>query len=498
MPSEDIWEEAVSEITGGAMIFVMSKLFSKAIGYAFTLIVIWALGANGYGLYSYAASIVAVLMILAPMGSDKSLLRFLPDIQANEGDADSVVSLSLLTAATGGMVFGTGLYFAAPTISKLTLNDRNFVLVLQIIALLLPINSVFVAITHTLRALKLIRPQVVLQHVLRPVSKFLIVLVIFYLGFGIYGLVSGLVISGLLTAFAGFWLLYGLTDLSVSRPSFNDGVPAYYNFSLPIAFRNVGGMLYSKTDILMLGFFVTSANVGYYNVATLLSTLTVLPLTGLNQIFPAVASELYHSDQKDELAAIQSTLIRWTLIISLFLVSSLGVYRYQVLGIFGQGFTVAGIALLILLGGELADAFAYGSGYFLTVSDHQYLLMMNQWTFGVLNLVLNYVAISELGIVGAALATGSVKAIQNVTRIVECWYLENHFPYDLDILNPFLPIIGATICMILVREVIGGIPAIFLGGVLGILAYVALLYMFGLTSEDKHLLREFYQQVAQR
>jgi O-antigen/teichoic acid export membrane protein len=496
MSSQDIWEEAVSEITGGALIFIVGKLFSKAIGYVFTLVVIWMLGASSYGLYSYATSIIGVLMILAPIGADKSLLRFLPEVQEKKGDADGVVSLSLLTAATGGIILGMILYFAAPIISKWTLDDASFVLVLQIISLLLPINSILVAIAHTLRALKLVRLQVGIQQVLRPISKFLIVLVILYFGAEIYGLVVGLVISGFLTVLAGFWLLYNLTDLSVSRPNFDDGLTEYYNFSLPIAFRNVGGMLYSKTDILMLGFFVTSANVGYYNVAILLSTLTVLPLTGLNQIFPAFASELYHSDQMRQLAAIQSTLIRLTLIISLFLVASLAVYRIQVLAIFDREFTIAGIALLLLLFGQLFNALAYGSGYFLTVSDHQYLLMINQWTFGVLNVVLNYIAISELGIVGAALATGIVKATQNTTRIVECWYLESHFPYNRDVLNPFLPIIGTTICMLIVREVIGGTPAIFLGGGFGVLVYAVLLYAFGLTSEDKHLLREFYQQVA--
>jgi len=498
MTSEDLWEDAISEITGGALIFVVSKLFSKVLGYVFTLVVIWAIGANGYGQFSYAMSIIAVLMILAPVGSDKSLLRFLPDVRANDGNADGVVSLSLLTAAIGGTVLGAGLYVTAPTISGLTLDEEGFVSVIRIIAVLLPVNAVLAAIVHTLRALKLIRLQVGIEHVLRPVLKLFIVLTLLYLGFGIQGLMAGIVLSGLLTVPVGFWLLYRLTDLSVSRPGFDDGLSAYYNFSLPLAFRNVGGMLYSKTDVLMLGFFVSSANVGYYNVAILLSTLTVLPLTGLNQIFPAIASELYHSDKRDLLMAIQSTLIRWTLIISLFLVVSLAIYRRAVLGIFGQGFTAAGIALLLLLIGRIADSLTYGSGYYLTVSDHQYILLANQWTFGTLNLVLNYVAISALGIVGAALATGTVMTLQNVTRIVECWYLETHFPYDLNLLNPFAPIAGAAICMVLVREGIGGVPAIFLGGTLGLLLYAVLLYRFGLTGEDKHMLLAFYRQLVQR
>lgn len=498
MSSEQIWEGAVSEITGGALIFVASKLFSKAVGYGFTLAAIWAIGADGYGLYSYATSIIAVLMILAPMGADQSLLRFLPDLRANDANANEVVSLSLLTAVVGGIALGTCLYFAAPTISTLTLDDGRLVLVLRMIAVLLPVNSVFVATVHTLRALKLIRLQVALENVLRPASKLLAVLVILSLGFGVYGLIVGVVVSGALTVLAGVLLLYTATDISVAKPGFKEGISAYYDFSLPITFRNVGSMLYSKTDILMLGFFVSSANIGHYNVAMLLSSLAILPLTGLNQIFPSFASELYHSGRQADLAAIQSTLIRWALIISLFLVVSLGIYRNQVLAIFGQGFTVAGIVLLLLLGGRLVDAFTYGSGYFLTVSDHQYLLMANQWTFGILNLALNYVAISELGMPGAALATGSVMVLQNVARIVECWYLEDHFPYDLSVLNPFLPIVGAGICMVLVREAAGGLPAIFLGGGSGMVVYAALLFGFGLTSEDKHMLRKFYQQATQR
>lgn len=498
MAIEDRWQAAVSQISGGATLYVVARLFSKFVGFAFTLVVTRQIGAAGYGLYSYAISLIAVLMLLAPAGSDKSLLRFLPEFRDDGRRMDSIVGLSFVTATIGGALFGSALFLSAPLISEFTLDEPRFVTFLQLIAILLPIRSLTGTISNTFRALKLIRPQLAVKQIAEPVLKLLVTLFAFWLGYSLYGVVIGVVIGGFLTLLIGVVALWRYTDISLSLAVTVEEFKSYYNFSLPIAVRNVGGILYSKTDIIMLGWFVSSASVGAYSIAVLLATLIALPLTGFNQLFPSFASELYHADEQDELSAINSTLIRWTFTISLFGVAFLAVYRTKVLGVFGEDFLLAELSLLLLLGGQLGNSLAYGSGYFLTVSDHQYVLLINQWTFGLLNVGLNYIGIVTFGLHGAALATASVMVLQNVTRVVESWYLEGYFPYKLGVLRPVFPAIIGVLVMISVRELLGGYTSVVVGGAFGFVSYGILLYIFGMEQEDVVLLRKLYSSVNQR
>lgn len=492
MPPNNYWKDAISQVSGAAILYILAKLFTKVVGLAFTLVVTHQVGAAGYGIYSYAISLIAVIMLIAPAGSNESLLRFLPEFREMPRKINSIVTLSFTTALGGGCIFGIALFFATPLISQLTLGQPKFIVFLQLTAILVPIRSLIGAVSNTFRALKLIRPQIAVGQLSEPILKLLMTLLAFRLGYSLYGVVIGIIMAGFLTLLIAIATLWYYTDVSLSIDVKAGELKSFYNFSLPISFRNIGSILYSKTDIIMLGWFVSSANIGIYNISVLLATLIALPLTGFNQLFPSFASELYHADQQEELAEINSTLIRWTLIISLFGISFLGVYRTNLLGIFGEDFISAEISLLLLLSGQLSNALTYGSGYFLTVSDHQYTLLINQWAFGLLNVGLNFIGIMAFGIHGAALATASVMALQNITRVAESWYLEGYFPYELAIFRPVVPAISGTLVMLAVQTLLDGYLSVAVGGLLGIVSYGILVYAFGLEQEDIELLEELF------
>lgn len=443
-------------------------------------------------------SLVTVIMLFAPLGANKSLLRFLPEFRNKKRRLNDIVGISFLTAICGGVFSGVILFFLSPYISKLTFGNYQFVLVLQIVAVLIPIRSVLLVLTDTFRALKLIRPQVVMQHIADPIFQLVAVLLAFLFGYSLYGVIGAVVVGTSLSVAVGFIALYYYTEIHPSISGEKAEIVSYFKFSIPITFRDLGGALYSKTDILMLGWFVSSASVGRYNIAVLLATLIALPLSGFNQIFPSFASELYHSNEHEKLSTIQSILIRWTLTISLFTVAFMGVFRIEILSIFGEEFLLAELSFLLLISGQLIDSIAFGSGYYLSASDHQYVLLMNQWFFGGLNVVLNYIGITYFGITGAALATATVISLQNITRIIESWHFENHFPYQINTLKIIPPAMGGLFVMALIQRVLEGYLSVGIGGVLGFVAYSVLLYSFGFEKEDVMLLRKLILQTSQK
>ncbi|MUW15952.1 oligosaccharide flippase family protein, partial [Halorubrum sp. CBA1125] len=62
-------------------------------------------------------------------------------------------------------------------------------------------------------------------------------------------------------------------------------------------------LLYTNVDRLMIGYFLGEVEVGIYGVAIGLATVSWASLSGLNQLFPPIASKLHSRDEREELLA---------------------------------------------------------------------------------------------------------------------------------------------------------------------------------------------------
>ena len=95
------------------------------------------------------------------------------------------------------------------------------------------------------------------------------------------------------------------------------------------------------------------------------------------------------------------------------------------LSIFGQGFAAGSEVLSLFVVGELVISVVGPSSYVLTMTNHQYLRMINEWGSGILNVVFNYIFITQFGLIGAALATAGILAFVNIVRVIEVWALSS-------------------------------------------------------------------------
>jgi O-antigen/teichoic acid export membrane protein len=293
-------------------------------------------------------------------------------------------------------------------------------------------------------------------------------------------------------------LLGHQTDLKPQLGNSLERSGEFYNFSIPLAFKNIGTFLYSRIDWLMIGLFLTQSNVGIYKVALILSSLIVMPLTAFNQLFPPVASRLYSSDKTAELQAVYQTVTRWTLTVALVPALGILIYRRQLLGVFGTEFTAGASVLVLLTVAKLTNCAVGPCGYVLMMTEHQYLNLINQWVLGILNAVLNYVLIVNYGFIGAAIATASVLAGINILRVVEVWYTEQLLPYSKAYWKPVAASIGAASVMFGWQFVLSNYVLLFVGGTTGFLTFAILLFAFGIEETDRDFFFERIEVFKQR
>jgi O-antigen/teichoic acid export membrane protein len=131
------------------------------------------------------------------------------------------------------------------------------------------------------------------------------------------------------------------------------------------------------------------------------------------------------------------------------------------------------------------------SGFLLMMTDNQYVTLMNQLLSGFLNVVLNFVLILEFGFIGAAAATASVLAGVNVLRVIEIWYLEGLFPYNLAYYKPVAAGLLSAGLLYLIGFWLDGYYLLVGGGILGGAMFAAMILAFGIEQEDIEMFRSF-------
>lgn len=175
MPEQEENEKAVSSamhsLTGGASIFVGGKVISHISGFFVNLMLSWGLGAQLYGIYSYLNVISSFVLKISNLGSDKSILKFVPQYENNPKQRSAMLILAYLTSIIASIVISFGLYILAPVVNTLTLDDPIFTGILQIFAFIIPFNTLRNLIAALFKSYEDMVSSVIISRIISPVSK---------------------------------------------------------------------------------------------------------------------------------------------------------------------------------------------------------------------------------------------------------------------------------------------------------------------------------------
>ncbi|MUW13215.1 oligosaccharide flippase family protein [Halorubrum sp. CBA1125] len=482
-------------VSGGAVLFFVGKVASNVSNFLLQILLTRTLGAASYGVYSYAQTILSVVGVFARLGVTESIMRFVPEFEDKKTTQGGYITIAFSTSIIGAIVVSVLLFSFAGQINELTLENPLFTDVLRILALFLPLQVSIQAISNTFRAFEDARNQIFIRDVLVPVLNVVSVAIALMLGATIVGASAAVAFAGLLAVAISLSLLIKRIDIHVNFDIGREELYEYYNFSIPLTLTAAGSLLYTNVDRLMIGYFLGEVEVGIYGVAIGLATVTGLALSGLNQLFPPIASKLHSRDEREELQKVFKTVTRWSFTLCLLPAVLLYTFRLEVLALFGSEFTRGSVVLSLFVAGQIIRSAVGPSGYMLMMSKHQYVVLFNRWFLGVSNVIANYILITRYGFVGAAVASALTLSLVNLFRILELWILERYNPYTRRYLKPVL---AGVIVVVLMRPIrtalLGyGIPEILLimfGGISGTLGFVAIIYFLGIDQVDYEMYRE--------
>lgn len=377
----------------------LSQFSSSIIGFLATIYITRTFGSGVFGEYMLAISLVIWLQVIGVLGIQNAVTKRLSET----GDSDAyftagagLVLMALFVLSAGVLVFADQVnsYVGSP------------------VAVYLPgllfAGMVLKFVSAGLRGKHRVHIAALLGPVDRTVRSTLQILAVF-LSFGLVGLLTGYIVGGIVAAIVGLYFL----SIGVERPKRQHftGITSYAQYAW---LGKLSSRAFSAMDTVVLGYFVTSSFVGYYEVAwNLASMLAIFGVAISQALFPEM-SRVASEGGSEEVGELVTDALSYT---GLFLIPGLVgslLIGDLVLRVYGNEFQQAMTVLVVLVVARLV--YEYGSQFItgLNALDRPDLAFRVNAVFIAANIILNVWLVATIGWVGAAIATTTSAVVTTV------------------------------------------------------------------------------------
>lgn len=472
---------------------LISSVVTLLIGFLLRIVLARWLGAADLGLYQMVITVQGIAVLVATLGIPPALIKYIAEYKDNKEKLTQTVSSGLLSSILFGILVGILLYALSGTLAGI-FHMPELAHLLKILAFVFPFNSLFQALTgllNGLREMKTFASLLILQTIL--MIAFIIAFV--RLGFGVEGAVLGIVFSVVGGCIFGLYRSRRFVHLSLQ--GFVQNAKKLVLFGSQMFGANVMGLILSYTDIILIGYFLTAEDVGYYSVAVSLSTLFLIIPQAIQTITYPATSEYWSQNNHQALSNMIDKSMKYSACILLPLGLGVGFFSREIITtIFGTEFIYAASPLCVLLIARVirGSTDVPVGGAFSGVGRPDLTLKIDAISAGT-SVGLNILLIPRFGILGAAIATtaslllGTIIFLALMPRILKVkidlrWY---GWTMGLACTAVILFLVGSN----LVSHYVAG-------GVI-LCAYTASLFTFFLTKEDKSTLRSLaYSLITRR
>ena len=427
-------------IAKGAGITFFGTMVGMFFGLLSRIVIARFLGPKDYGLFSLGETTLILALTLSLIGLDTGIVRFVSfyNRRRDNGRIKGTIISSLKIGLPVCLISTCVLFFGAGWISINLFHELNLTTIIQIFAVALPflfLTQIFLAATVGFQDMKY---NVYVRDLFQNIFRLPIIILLLLLGFGVLGATIGYTIAIIAMPFLAFYFLekklFPISNTKVKSISVGREL---LSFSLPLIFVAASVMVMRWTDIMMLGYFCTSYEVGIYNAVAPIARLMIVVFGSFAGIFIPVISGLYAGGLHEELRKTYGVVQKWifSIVFPFFLVVFL--FSSQTIEIlFGVEY-VSGVWVLRLLAfAYLITAVVGLTGKVISVVGRTKMLMWCMFAGACANLTLNWWWIPLYGINGAALATTLSAFLTYILLFIAAYHLTKFNPFNLSYLKP--------------------------------------------------------------
>ena len=415
------------------------------------------LGVEYLGMYSLANSIILISEVLAKMGLETGVMRFVSRLDTKK-DYYKIQNI-ILSSLKMTCIFSIGLtlLIIAGTGWLVTefLNEPPLLkTVLIVFALTMPFN-VFLSISaFATQGFKLMKYTVFATQFVKPTVLFGGMVLSYSFISKESALMLPHALAGIISCILMFKYLRKLSGVNLISVLFAPFDKPLLMFSFPLMFVVILQTLMHWMDILMLGYFTDVTTVGLYHPAMRTAGLLQALIVSFISIFAPLMSQLHSEGDFIEMSHLYKLVSRWLITFAIPISLVFIIYPSKMMLLFGPDFIASGSVLVLLTVATFVQAAFGAAGPPLGMSGFTRLLFWNSFGVFILNIVLNVVLIPKYGILGAAWATLlSIVAISLIRVIQVRWILKLSF-ISSKMIKPVLSGVATGWCLCWIRPLV--------------------------------------------
>lgn len=379
-----------------------------------------SMGPESYGIYTYAYTIVILTSLAISGGLSTLLLRAVAQYQLKEEWCyiNGIKKRANQLVVIGSVFLSVILIAYIVTITDPVVKSTHYFSLFVI-----PILSLSVVRTSVLRGFNQPILAQLADDIIRP-GMFLALLVV---GFYMSKLTPVVAMamyaaSSLAALIAGFYFLKKNTPVRIQKAKIDYQNHKWIKQMLPFTLIAVIQMLNSQLDVLMLGSMMTHADVGLYQVAAQIVILIGFPLLIINYVLTSKFAQHFMANELNIVQQLVDGAAKIILVISIPVVIffiALGEHFVDV--VFGKAYLNSYAPLLILMVGQVVNAWIGSVGVLLNMAGYEMLAAKGLGVSLLANFSLNYYLIPSMGVNGAAIATSFTLVIWNLYMAKILW-----------------------------------------------------------------------------
>lgn len=430
------YQKSLVSMTSGAGIVSLGLIIGTGLEYITRIALARILAPAAYGLFELSYSIVLFGSMFSLLGMGTSLARFVAYYKESDSLATikgAIVGASRINAVaivTTFLIlwFGAG-YMAQELFAKPALEP-----ILKLFLLGLPLMSVSALILAALRGFTAMKQWIIAQNLAVNIFRFSAVAALLMLlphWANVTTVVIIYVLSFALRTALSWFYLRQYPPLQRSVQADLSITPHLVRFSLPLMVSDVMSEMRRNLEVLLLGFFATSRDIGIFSAAAIVSQLINVPSIGLERVFMPVASGLYAKGQVAQVHGLFKTSARWMFYLTTPPLVCLLLFAEPVtLTLFGQAYRGTGSILVVLVIGYFANA-ATGLWEPMLLAKGKTVAVMSLRMVWIGSSVLTaLLLIPRMGVMGAAWSVSLPFVIMNTLGVVVLFIDEAVQPFQ--------------------------------------------------------------------
>ena len=485
--------ENIKTLAKGTGFSIIGQVGQVIIAYIYGIVIARFLGVSDYGIFFLGHTLFSLIAIQSQSGIEDGLMRFI-GIYIQKDDyrrVKGVIHCSLLLAAFLGVIFGILFFLGADIIAENIFHKPRLAIVIRYLSLATPVYSILIVAVASIRGFKIIMPYVLVRKLFMPFVSLVLACFVLIMGYGLLGLtLSYLFAIGFSWIFAIFLLISFLArfkDIKRLKPDLSK----YFVFVSSAFFINISLFLFQWSDLVLLGVFLPSQELGIYFASKKTALMLNFLLISLISIFSPVISHLFWSNKIEELKDTYRSTTSWMLILGLPFFLIMVFFSQEILSLFGHVFEEGRTCLVVLAFGQIINAFCGANGNLLMMTDNQKWMVFNTIFCIIFTIGLSLYLIPAYGMIGAAYANAITIITANLIVTLEVYFLLKVHPFNRAYFKIMLSGLTTAFIAYVMRNCLPGKSSLTLAiieGIFVVVIFFTILIMLGLNENERKFL----------